>query len=149
MTRPVPIRPLEGPGSVERTRRLRRRFRKAQPRRGLIATARVVLVTYWLVCLSIIGVGLDRLYPAIRPTLTQSLLSPGEPAWISRGSPTATAAEDPSPTMATPVPTALLTHRFRTCAAARQAGVYDIPRGSPAYDPHQDGDGDGLACEPY
>lgn len=39
-------------------------------------------------------------------------------------------------------------YRFRSCAAARAAGVAPMRRGDGAYNPNLDGDGDGMACEP-
>ncbi len=38
---------------------------------------------------------------------------------------------------------------YRNCAAAWAAGVAPIYRGQPGYRPEMDGDGDGIACEPY
>lgn len=38
---------------------------------------------------------------------------------------------------------------FRNCAEARAAGAAPIRRGQPGYGAHLDGDGDGIACEPY
>lgn len=38
---------------------------------------------------------------------------------------------------------------FRSCAQARAAGAAPLRRGAPGYNPHLDGDGDGVACEPY
>ncbi|OWK27983.1 thermonuclease family protein [Sphingomonas mucosissima] len=38
---------------------------------------------------------------------------------------------------------------FRNCAAARAAGAAPLYRGQPGYGAHMDGDGDGIACEPY
>lgn len=38
---------------------------------------------------------------------------------------------------------------FRSCAQARAAGVAPLRRGEPGYNPALDGDGDGVACEPY
>ena len=38
---------------------------------------------------------------------------------------------------------------FGRCAEARAAGVAPIDRGSPGYREGLDGDGDGVACEPY
>jgi hypothetical protein len=35
------------------------------------------------------------------------------------------------------------------CNAARAAGVAPIYAGEPGYRPQMDGDGDGIACEPY
>lgn len=49
-----------------------------------------------------------------------------------------------SPMSAPPGPRA-----FPSCAAARAAGAAPMSRGDPGYNPNLDGDGDGLACEPY
>lgn len=38
---------------------------------------------------------------------------------------------------------------FRNCREARAAGVTPLYRGQPGYGEHMDGDGDGIACEPY
>lgn len=38
---------------------------------------------------------------------------------------------------------------FRNCAQARAAGAAPLYRGPPGYRPEMDGDGDGIACEPY
>ena len=38
---------------------------------------------------------------------------------------------------------------YRNCREARAAGVTPIYRGQPGYGAHMDGDGDGVACEPY
>lgn len=38
---------------------------------------------------------------------------------------------------------------FRGCNEARAAGAAPIYRGQPGYRPEMDGDGDGIACEPY
>ena len=38
---------------------------------------------------------------------------------------------------------------YRNCREARAAGVAPIYRGQPGYRPEMDGDGDGIACEPY
>lgn len=38
---------------------------------------------------------------------------------------------------------------FRSCAQARAAGAAPMRRGEPGYNPSLDGDGDGVACEPY
>ena len=35
------------------------------------------------------------------------------------------------------------------CNDARAAGTMPIYRGEPGYRPEMDGDGDGIACEPY
>ena len=38
---------------------------------------------------------------------------------------------------------------YRNCDAARAAGAAPLYRGQPGYRPQMDGDGDGIACEPY
>ena len=38
---------------------------------------------------------------------------------------------------------------YRNCAEARAAGNTPLYRGQPGYGEHMDGDGDGVACEPY
>lgn len=38
---------------------------------------------------------------------------------------------------------------YRNCREARAAGAAPIYRGQPGYGTHMDGDGDGIACEPY
>lgn len=38
---------------------------------------------------------------------------------------------------------------FPNCSAARAAGAAPIYRGEPGYRGQMDGDGDGIACEPY
>lgn len=38
---------------------------------------------------------------------------------------------------------------FAGCNDARAAGAAPIYRGTPGYRPEMDGDGDGIACEPY
>lgn len=41
------------------------------------------------------------------------------------------------------------TYLYRSCAAARAAGAAPMYRGRATYNPNLDGDGDGIACEPY
>ncbi|QGP80104.1 calcium-binding protein [Sphingobium sp. CAP-1] len=38
---------------------------------------------------------------------------------------------------------------YRGCREARAAGAAPLYRGQPGYGTHMDGDGDGIACEPY
>ena len=38
---------------------------------------------------------------------------------------------------------------YSGCDEARQAGVAPLYAGEPGYRPEMDGDGDGVACEPY
>lgn len=45
----------------------------------------------------------------------------------------------------TPAPGA----HYPGCNAARAAGVAPLYAGEPGYRPEMDGDGDGIACEPY
>lgn len=59
--------------------------------------------------------------------------------------PPARALVDPRP--ATPPPASSV--YFRTCKEAWAAGAAPIYRGQPGYRPEMDGDGDGIACEPY
>jgi len=39
--------------------------------------------------------------------------------------------------------------QYRSCREARAAGAAPMYRGQPGYNPRLDGDGDGIACEPY
>ncbi|MBV2150199.1 excalibur calcium-binding domain-containing protein [Sphingobium sp. AS12] len=48
-----------------------------------------------------------------------------------------------------PMAATVSTWSYRNCAAARAAGAAPIYRGQPGYGAHMDGDGDGIACEPY
>ena len=57
------------------------------------------------------------------------------------------AARAPRPTA--PRAQAFANVSFRNCAAARAAGAAPLYRGQPGYGTHMDGDGDGIACEPY
>ncbi len=43
----------------------------------------------------------------------------------------------------------LVDHHFSGCDEARAAGRENIPISDPSYRESMDGDGDGLACEPY
>lgn len=38
---------------------------------------------------------------------------------------------------------------YRNCGEARRAGATPLRRGQPGYGAHMDGDGDGIACEPF
>ncbi|MDQ0465870.1 hypothetical protein QO010_003662 [Caulobacter ginsengisoli] len=78
-------------------------------------------VVWWILCLGVIFAGLLKAHPDLVTSFTQVLHNP---------------VMD-------------LTEPFPDCRVAHEAGFYDIPRSSPAYSPDQDGDGDGLACEPY
>jgi len=66
------------------------------------------------------------------------------------------AKPDPRPprlrTIERPLPTTSPPSRngfFRNCKEAWAAGAAPIYRGQPGYRPEMDGDGDGIACEPY
>ncbi|MHA6724316.1 excalibur calcium-binding domain-containing protein [Sphingomonas sp. RS2018] len=45
--------------------------------------------------------------------------------------------------------TAASSWSYRNCSDARRAGAAPLHRGTPGYGAHMDGDGDGIACEPY
>lgn len=53
------------------------------------------------------------------------------------------------PQLARYVETRTTDQHFSGCKAARAAGRHNIPASDPSYRPRMDGDGDGLACEPY
>ena len=61
----------------------------------------------------------------------------------------------PSPRSSTPrrrlppAETAAVSWSYRNCGDARRAGAAPLHRGTPGYGAHMDGDGDGIACEPY
>ncbi len=79
------------------------------------------LMAIWIAaCAVVIVLGLNRMYPQY-------------------GARVAFAFRDPAMDLSEP---------FATCNAAHAAGYFDIPRESPAYVSWQDGDNDGLACEP-
>lgn len=40
-------------------------------------------------------------------------------------------------------------YQFPGCDAVRAQGLDPLERGEPGFAPHMDGDGDGIACEPY
>lgn len=121
----LPIPALEGRERLERAARSQRRLYRAWRRQGEDPHRRRLVLTPvdWVLtaCLAVtmtgIGIGLDRLYPVVRPSLVHALYDdlPGRP--------------------------------FTDCADAHAAGVFDIPAGSAAYTIDQDFDRDGLACE--
>jgi len=123
----IPAQTLEGRESLDRAARLQRRFYQAWRRQGLshrrfrvvFTPVDVILVACLTLCMLAIGMGLDRMYPVVRPSLSHAF-------------------QDDLP--ARPYP---------DCADAHDAGVFDIPAGSPAYTVDQDGDRDGLACERF
>ena len=121
-------KPLEGPGSAARLGRLRARFEAASGRGGrrpgrLAAVGFAAMAVWSVGSLGVIGVGLERIYPQARVQLAAVPQAQAEAA-AGRNRP------------------------YPSCAVAHADSVYDIPNGSPIYTPHQNGDGDGLACEP-
>lgn len=86
-------------------------------RRVPLGAADLVLLACLTLCLVAVGVGLDHMYPVVRPSLDHAL-------------------RDDLPVRPYP-----------DCADAHDANVFDIPAGSPAYTIDQDRDRDGLACE--
>jgi hypothetical protein len=123
----LPIQPLAGRDDLDRAARLQRRFYQAWRRQGLsgrrlrvvFTPVDAILVACLTLCMLAIGIGLDRMYPVVRPSLTHAFHDdlPARP--------------------------------FTDCADAHDVGVFDIPRGSAAYTIDQDPDRDGLACEPF
>ena len=119
-------RRLEGHGSEEGLIRLRNRFPAAAPRARLWARGRGrlgdlgrgLLMVYWLGCVAVIAIGVNRIYPDLWPRVQRVL---------------------PGPKLEQPFP---------DCRAAHAAGVFNIPIWSPGYTSEQDGDRDGRACEP-
>lgn len=55
----------------------------------------------------------------------------------------------PSPFVAGPKPIRSGSRSFRNCKEAWAAGAAPLYRGQPGYRPEMDGDGDGIACEPF
>lgn len=53
------------------------------------------------------------------------------------------------PQHAAPAKTSGSSWAYPNCRAARAAGAAPLYAGQPGYGPHMDGDGDGIACEPY
>ncbi|WP_068877498.1 MULTISPECIES: excalibur calcium-binding domain-containing protein [unclassified Phenylobacterium] len=123
---PLQIPTLDGPGRLDQAARLQRRFYQAWQRQGLarrrhrivLGAVDAVLMICLTLCLLAIGIGLDRMYPVVRPSLGHAV------------------TED------------LPRRPFPSCDDAHAAGVFSIPRGSPAYSPDQDSNRNGLACEP-
>ena len=87
---------------------------------GRWSVLRIVTVLWIAACCGVIVMGLPHMYPKADQRL-------------------AYAFREPSMDLDKP---------FANCAQAHAAGFYDIPRASPAYDGGQDGDNDGIACEP-
>ena len=124
----LPIQTLEGRDALDKAAQMQRRFYQAWQRQGGQAARRhrvvlgpvdMVLLVCLTLCMIAIGLGLDRMYPVVRPSLAHAL------------------HED------------LPVRPFPDCADAHDAGVFDIPKGSPAYTVDQDPDRDGLACERF
>lgn len=146
VNQPLPLaRNLEGAGGARRAAQLRARLGPTQPRPRLPAVlawlGRRLLLAYWFACLTVIALGLDRLFPEVRA----SLAAPGAEVSAPQSfAPEPTATSEPVLHAAAPP---LASRPFPTCGAAIRAGVYNIPANDPAYTPDQDGDGDGVACE--
>jgi len=121
----IPLQAIEGRESLDRAAQMQRRFYAAWQRQGQsLSRRRIVLTpTDWVLmtclalCLIVIGMGLDRLYPKARPTVSHAIYAD------------------------------LPIRPFPDCADAHAAGIYDIPAGSPAYSIDQDPNRNGLACE--
>ncbi|WP_232313843.1 excalibur calcium-binding domain-containing protein [Sphingobium sp. TCM1] len=54
-----------------------------------------------------------------------------------------------APQQAVPAKASGSSWSYPNCRAARAAGAAPLYAGQPGYGPHMDGDGDGIACEPY
>jgi hypothetical protein len=93
---------------------------------------RRLLWVYWVGCVAVILAGAGRVWPEPGARVMALLTRPVEAL----------------PEMTTEPAAAAPTRPFGNCTVAHAAGVYNIPLGSPAYDPRQDGDRDGWACEP-
>ena len=66
---------LEGQGDAERARRLKRKFQSVTPRASVMSRlGRRLVVAYWAGCIAVIGVGLDQLYPDVRPRFMEAPL---------------------------------------------------------------------------
>ena len=123
----IPAHPLEGRESLDRAARLQRRVYQAWRREGLshgrlrivLTPVDAILVACLTLCMFAIGMGLDRMYPVVRPSLAHAFRDdlPARP--------------------------------FTDCVDAHEVGIFDIPAGSAAYTIDQDGDRDGLACERF
>jgi len=120
---PLSIPTPEGPETVALQRRLyqawlRQIGARSRQHRIVLSAVDAVLIACLALCLFAIGLGLDRMYPVVRPSLNHALY------------------ED------------LPVRPYPSCEAAHEAGVFSIPKDSPAYAPEQDGNNNGLACEP-
>jgi len=123
---PLSISTPEGPAQAEAAARLQRRLFQAWMRqvetgarhRIVLGAVDGVLIACLALCLFAIGLGLDRMYPTLRPGMGHAI------------------TED------------LPVRPFPDCEAAHAAGVYSIPKTSPAYAPEQDGNNNGVSCEP-
>lgn len=124
----LPLQPSDGRDGLDQAARMQRRFYQAWQRQGGQSARRyriaftpvdAVLVACLTLCMLAIGLGLDRMYPVVRPSLTHALHDdlPARP--------------------------------FPDCVDAHDAGVFDIPAGTAAYSLDQDRDRDGLACERF
>jgi hypothetical protein len=79
------------------------------------------------------------------PYVPQPLMSAAE---LDAQQPSAANAR-PSVSPRAIAPVAASAWSYRNCREARAAGAAPLYAGQPGYGPHMDGDGDGVACEPY
>lgn len=105
------------------------RYRRAQPERARNATPKVPLLLQAALLGSVIGIGSLAFTADGRAILSAGL----RPAAAPDGQTREPQAGD----------------YWADCAAARRAGVSSIRDGEPGYREEMDGDGDGVACEPY
>jgi hypothetical protein len=68
---------------------------------------------------------------------------------LDREQPTVTSRVQERPVARIAQPTTGPTWSYPNCRAARAAGAAPLYAGQPGYGAHMDGDGDGIACEPY
>jgi len=90
----------------------------------------------------VVGMMLDN--PFARPDAPQAFLEP-----VPTPASDLIDAEEtvkPAPVKAEPKPVG---HPPRNCAEARRWGIAPMHEGDPNYGEWMDGDGDGIACEPY
>lgn len=127
MQRPGPWSPARPVDPNRRVREVRRRFRAAtRPQPSLKRVLLISLAAF----LAVMVAGLA-----------------GPEVWRRLSS---DASFRPDPGLAVRTPANLLSPvYFRSCRAARAAGVHSIKRGEPGYRSGLDADADGVACEPY
>ncbi|MDO7834733.1 excalibur calcium-binding domain-containing protein [Sphingobium sp. HBC34] len=72
-----------------------------------------------------------------------------QPGGGALSAPAAPAAPAPRRVQAPAAGAGSATGAYRNCRDAWAAGAAPLYRGQPGYGAHMDGDGDGIACEPY